>query len=379
MNKAALSVLGALCLSVAAVPSPARACGGLVSSDGTLGSDAQRAFYAVRDDRTELVVQLYVPQGGKGYGALLPVPVQPTLDPTPVAAADLDALEADTRPRIIDTTVSGGGGIGCGSAASDRALGGASNGGVIVGDTVAIGPLTAVSLSAQDGTALATWLGQNGFTLPAAAQRVADGYAGPGRWFVALKRNDTPTSRSSIGVHLTLPGDQRGFALRMAGISVATKASFTIFVAAPAGVAPALPFSGVTLTALDRTLAQQSYAAAVEQAVQARKGRAFVLEGVFNSTALPASLAALTKPGSKVTRLSTVLQAADLSEDVAFTAAAPESVPVVLAAAPRLLSMAGTGTASGPLTLAALAALCAVAWSRRASSGRRRSDAPAAP
>lgn len=375
MNKAALSVLGAvLCLSAAL--RPARACGGLVSSDGTLGSDAQRAFYAVRDDRTELVVQLYVPQGGKGYGVLLPVPVQPTLDQTPVAAADLDALEADTRPRVIDSTVSGGGGFGCG-AASDRALGGAGNGGVIIGDTVAIGPLTAVSLSAQDGTVLSTWLSQNGFVLPAAAQRVADGYAGPGRWFVALKRNDTPTSRSSIGVHLTMPGDQRSFALRMAGTSVATKASFTIFVAAPAGVAPALPFSGVTLTALDRKVAQSSYALAVEQAVQARKGRAFILEGVFNAAVLPATLGALTKPGSKVTRLSTVLQAADLAEDVAFTAAAPESVPVVLAAGPRLLSVTGTGTPSAPLILTALAVL-AFAW-RRATPGRRRSGAPAAP
>lgn len=355
MRRSVLCPLLALGLALT-LPARAHACGGLVSSDGSLGSDAQRAFYAVRGDRTELVLQIVVPQGGKGYGALVPLSAEPTIDSAPVAASDLEQLESATQPVLRDLRSSGGGGIGCGAAASDKALGGANGGGVLVGSTVAIGPVTAVSLSAATGAALRDWLTQNGYVVPAAAQRVVDGYAGAGRWLLALKRNDTPSAASSIGVHVTLPGDQRGFALRMAGISVSGKASFTVFVAAPAGVAPAAPFQAATLTDLNPSQALAAYPLAVESLVRARGGRAWLLEGVFDASAvLPAALGKLSAPGSKLTRLSAVFQAADLTEDVAFTASAPPSVPtqiVVSANAPPTLPRGGE-----LLLLGAMAAL----------------------
>lgn len=159
LDRSLLLLSGALLC--AAAPA-ARACGGLVQpAAGAVGLDAQRAFYAVHSDRSEWVVQVFVPESKNGYGLLLPVPGEPTLDPTPVDAG---------RP-------------------------------------VHIGPITAVSLSAQSGAALATWLQQNGYALPGGGQRVVDGYTGPGTFLVAIKRNDSPSGgASSIGVHLTLPG-----------------------------------------------------------------------------------------------------------------------------------------------------------------------------
>lgn len=160
----------------------ALACGGLVQdvADGAVGQDAQRAFLAVHDGRTEVVLQVAVPAAGSPYGVLVPTPVQPQIDPEPVASKELDTLEANTRPKIVLSS-SGGGGGGCAAKAED--LGGEGvPGGVIVGSQVEVGPVTAVSLSATDGAALSAWLTQSGFVLPANAQRIIDGYAGPGRW-----------------------------------------------------------------------------------------------------------------------------------------------------------------------------------------------------
>src|SRR5690348_4002690 len=80
----------------------ARACGGglVTVTPGEVDQNAQRIFVSVRGDKTEIVTQVGVPQAGADYGVLLPVPNQPTLDPTPVSSTDFDALNRRTAPQI---------------------------------------------------------------------------------------------------------------------------------------------------------------------------------------------------------------------------------------------------------------------------------------
>ena len=211
----------------------ARACGGGVVAStqaGTLGADAQRIFISVRGGMTDVITQIGVPQTTADYGVLIPVPSEPTLDATPVASADIDRLFARTAPTIVvQASDDDGGGCGCGSTKA-----GSPSGAAQVSQPVTIGPVTAVTLTADTGAAINTWLVDNGFALPGSSQSIVNSYAGPGRYFIAIRRSDAAASGgpTSVGVHFTLAGDERGLPLRFASIGAADRVSFTVLVAA---------------------------------------------------------------------------------------------------------------------------------------------------
>jgi hypothetical protein len=310
-------------------PVSAWACGGGLVSVGTgnLGADRQRIFLSVRGATTEVITEVSVPATTADYGVLLPVPAAPTLDPQPVAAADLDTLDRVTAPQVFATSSSdSGGGCGCplGAGGGSNATNGGTDRGVDASAPIDIGPVTAVVLTADTGDAVNAWLAANGFALPPDGPALVDAYAGTGRFFVAIRRNDSaaPGGVTSVGVHFSLPGDARALPLRFAHLGAAATVSFTVFVAAPTAVAPALPFEALTLSDLNASLLRApGYAAALAAAVAARNHEAFIIEGVFpgNSwTGLLPAVTALIDPAASVTRLSTILPAAALTTDVAL-------------------------------------------------------------
>src|SRR5262245_5960350 len=185
-----LLLVGAALL-LPALPRPAAACGGggVASVNSGVLANAQRIFMSVRAATTEVVVQIGVPATTADYGVLIPVPSEPTLDPQPVAEADLVALDEITAPKIYVYESSHSSDIGCGCGAdskgSDNAGGGTpADGGVSVSEPVDIGPVTAVVLSADTGDALAAWLNDNGFALSADGQAIVAAYAGAGNFFI---------------------------------------------------------------------------------------------------------------------------------------------------------------------------------------------------
>jgi len=312
-----------------AAPRAARACGGgLVNiAAATVAADRQRIFLSVHAATTDVITEVSVAATTSDYAVLLPVGGFPTLDPRPVPAVELDGLDQVTAPHVYVSSPGGDdAGCGCfGAAGSNKA--GDPRGGIEVGAPIAIGPVTAVVLSAEAGDAVSEWLATNGFSLPAGGPALVDAYAGPGRYFIALRRNDTsaPGNATSVGVHFTLPGDARALPLRFARIGAAAQVSFTVFVAAAAPVAPALPFDTLTLTDLDApTLRAAGYASALRAAVAAHANQAFVIEGVLGPGELSAgaypTVAALIDTTSSLTRLSTSLPSAALTTDVALDA-----------------------------------------------------------
>jgi hypothetical protein len=354
----------ALALAAGPLAREAHACGaGAVTRSGSVGVDAQRIFLSVRGGKTELVVQVVVPHSPSDYGALIPLPAQPAIDPQPVAAAELDALDRATQVRIVDPDGDGGGGCGCGADA-DSGPGG--RGGVLV-ETVAIGPVTAASLRADDAGALNAWLTDNGFVIPAGQRALVDAYAGPGRFFVALKRSAaTPDAPDSLGVHFTLDGDQRGLPLRFTRLGAASRVAYTVFVAAAQAAGPSAPFTTFGIDQLDRAAAFASYPDAVAAAVAARGGRAFVAEYRGALPPLGARLAALAGSEQTLTRYSTVLESATIADDTDFYGAAPATVPT---------TASGSGPADrAPLGpgVAVLAAAVALVVGRRHPRDRRR-------
>src|SRR5689334_164977 len=113
-------------VAVAGVATPrlADACGagGVVSTSiaGNVGSDAQRVILAVNGSdqggpaTTDIVVQIGVPKTTERYGALIPVPSEPTLDPSPISSLAIDQLDEATAPKIVSQGEdSGSSGCGC--------------------------------------------------------------------------------------------------------------------------------------------------------------------------------------------------------------------------------------------------------------------------
>jgi MYXO-CTERM domain-containing protein len=292
--------------------------------DSGLGNSAQRILLSVHGSVTEVVTQIAVPDGSEDYGALIPVPAQPTLDATPVAEADLDALDDATKPTVY-LTEDEPGGCTCIPVAGDD--GGEALPAIQLSEPVEIGPVTATVLTAETSAALQGWLDDHGFVIPDASLPTVDAYVGSGKYFIALRGNAARSAGpSSIGLHFTLPGDQRALPLRFVSIGAAPRVAFTVFVMANTLIAPSTPFAALTLGDLDAgLLREQRYADAVERAVAEHNGRGFVLErgseAKYMLQGLPERLRPWIAPDALVTRMSSVLSRESMTADVSFDTA----------------------------------------------------------
>src|SRR4051794_24762400 len=171
--------LGRWCLGaivfVVACPARVLACGGggvTTTSQKEVTANAQRIVISVTErGTTETIVQIGVPATTTDYGVLIPTPTEPALDAMPVSESSLHPLDKDTRPSIVtaDDTLHEDTGCGCAFVAggdddSAAAPGGANAGnGVSASEPTNIGPVSAVTLTATDATALSAWLDENGF------------------------------------------------------------------------------------------------------------------------------------------------------------------------------------------------------------------------
>jgi uncharacterized protein DUF2330 len=332
---APLAVIAAA-FAVAIAPRPVAACGGggVTSTSSGVVANAQRIFMSVRAATTDIVVEIGVPATSADWGALIPTPAEPTLDAQPISEADLAALDAATAPTILVSQPGGGSDDGCGCpfvAGTKANSGGGStvvDAGVTVSAPVNVGPVQAVSLTADTADAVQTWLASNGFSLTADGQAIVAAYAGTGRYFIAIRRSDTATTGAptSIGLHYTLPGGHQKLSLGFARLGAAPTVAFTLWNVTAGASAPQAPFVPVLLTALDQpTLRQGRYADAVSAAVAAHDNQAFVLEGESDKTTLTgrgvgAGLLGLVDDGATITRMSTIVPAAALTTDATFGA-----------------------------------------------------------
>ena len=308
----------------------AHACVALLQAQGgVVEQNGQVAILSAHDGVTDNIFVIDVPAAGNAFGVLIPVPEEPVIDPNEVSTAAIDALEASTRPTFERGAADGdSGGCGCGVPLSGDALG--VNRGVITGDPVDIGPVTAQWVSGTAGNAVADWLADQGFVLPAGADAVLDAYTNQGLGFLAFTRNETSTGAARVGVKFTLDGDRRVYALRMSQIGSAALMGFTIFVGheGDAALAPDAPYAQIGVDELGDggIIADGDYKGAVATAVSEAGGKAFVVESSGPAANLSSDAAALFASGAFVTRLSTVAAPAELDSDVTFTTASTETV-----------------------------------------------------
>jgi hypothetical protein len=300
-----------------------------MSSSGVV-MGAQRVIMSVRaGGTTDMIVQVTVPWTTGDYGVLIPVPSEPTLDNQPVSSAELDALARATAPRIEIHESSSGMGCGCGEVTSA----GAPRGGVFVSESVNIGPVVAVSLTGDNADAVRAWLTEHKFLLPSGDAETLTRYVSTGSYFIAIRRSETAATGgpTSVGIHYTLQGDHRKLSLGFTKIGAPTILGFTLFIAAPQATGPSAPFAALTLNDLDATrLRSDDYVGAVEAAVASRSSKAFVLEGTTlqsNVASYAPRIAQFMDDGAVITRATTVVGRAQLSDDVAFAAPFSGNIP----------------------------------------------------
>jgi hypothetical protein len=346
------------------------------ASQSEVVANAQRIVISVRPSgTTETIVQIGVPATTADYGVLIPTPTEPTLDSMPISAEALDNLEASSRPKIVKeyTSADSDSGSGCGClpiAGGDDSSSGAPGTGqpVTASQPTNIGPVTAVTLTATDATALNDWLDANGFAIPDERQDLLANYVGPGRYFIAVKRNDATADggATSIGLHYTLQGDHRLLSLAFARLGAAPTVAFTVFLFGTRGF-PSPPFQTLTLNDLDaKLLAKDDYEGAVQAAVKAHGSKAFVIEAAATPPSTTAYLpTSVVDPNSGFFRMTTVLAADDLTEDATFFA--PNGVTV-----PTSRTIEVSGGAPVPAS-AGVFGLVALAWRARRRRTRRSS------
>ena len=225
------------------VPSLLLADGGffyLTGEAADLAQTRQEALLAVHpggNKVTYVVRNLYDGQASE-FAWVLPVPNTPTDVVAQDSSALFDGLDAATRPNFMISPTYTGGGVGCacGCPASGMQAG-ASSEIVQVEASGQAGIYRWAALTSTGSDALLGWLNANGYSVPAAAGPVLDGYIGQGMHFLAVRvrENTAPTAggQSEIPpIQFTVATTQRFYPMTISQVSAAAETEVILYVLA---------------------------------------------------------------------------------------------------------------------------------------------------
>lgn len=246
----ALSTALALC-----APSEAGACGGgsfyqeNVSSSETIATTGHRVVISLSKTQTVLWDQIEFKGAPEDFAWVYPVKPGAVLE----VATDAwtEALFGSTNKVVYSPTVTcydegsytGDEGGGCNTSCAPGADGGGvRNGGgeftvggegddpVQVVHSATAGPYETVTISSAVPGAIAQWLTDNGYKVPAEATPILDAYAADGYDFIALRL--TPGNGVSLmkPVRVITPGPTTTFPMRMLAVGAAEEVALTLFV-----------------------------------------------------------------------------------------------------------------------------------------------------
>jgi len=318
-----------------------------VADAGTSGD--QRGIILFDGTQETLILQTVAQDPQSGYAWIIPTPhVVPEGAVTEIDTTVFDDMDYLTAPVILDDTApgySGGGKFGCGIMGAAPGDGnGAGHQAVTVWGTTRVGDYEVSVLTASDSAALTTWLTDHGYALPSAAEPVLARYIHDEWAFTAVRVATLPAERSRLSLDplaLTFPVTKAVFPLVISQVSAAPSevSAVQIYVLADSHV-DATPYATVALDTSELRGSDAFDAYAERAREQSTSGEpAFVVEfSSFVATdSVPEALRGLpgfpnlagsqgNETGAHVTRVRAYLGAADMFEDVVFTAA-PDNAP----------------------------------------------------
>jgi hypothetical protein len=269
------------------------------------------------------------------FAWLVPMLESPVLIGTarPDLFGDLDQA---TAPRFTYTysggasTVSSGGGMGCGSAmrsgGDDDAFGGdgmETDPEVTLLDRQHVGPYEVVVLEAETAQDLRDWLLQHDYEIPAVAEPVLEQYVQEGKKFAAFRLSDGEGVGAIEPVVLRIPGNEPCIPLRLTPVSSEPVVTVSAIVLG-AGLTRPVNFSdtAMNLDAIQPTSpVTTDYPDRLRDAARILRGRAVETEYATPAGAVSAltdAANAMLSRSAFVTRLSTRIAPEEMTEDPIF-------------------------------------------------------------
>ncbi len=241
-----LGVLAGVSLALAlCAPSEASACGGgefwQVTAGESVAATGHRVVISLSKTQTVLWDQIQF-QGDPADFAWV-YPAKPGTYVEVATDAWAESADAITTKRIQSPTVecadfgseSSGSGCGCGSAGDKDGgnlgqAGGDQNTDVTVVHSGTTGPYDTVTIKSDVPGAIATWLGDNGYNVPADVSPILDEYAAAGFDFIALRLTPDKGVAQMKPVRVVTPGPTTTFPMKMLSAGAADKVALDVMV-----------------------------------------------------------------------------------------------------------------------------------------------------
>lgn len=215
-------------------PSDAHACGGCVAPPMTNTIvNAHRMALSVSPKQTVLWDQIRYDGDPEDWGWILPVKPGAVIELS--TDAWFETLDAATSTTVFAPPLNCNSGpdvgCGCGSFASDSAVGGefGGGGGVTVVHRGTVGPFQTVTLSTETPGVLDDWLTQAGYTIPADTAPVIDAYIEEGFDFIALRLQPGKGVQEMKPVRVVQPGISPTLPLRMVAVGTGANVDITLY------------------------------------------------------------------------------------------------------------------------------------------------------
>jgi hypothetical protein len=271
--------------------SAALACGGFFCDNAAPVDQAgERIVFAVGEGSIEMHVQVQYEGPSEEFSWLLPVPELPELL---LSADDLFVrLGQVTAPLFVPTFEVTGTCASSGFGTKDFAISDSGEvdedgGGVTVVGEQQVGPYDAQILTADDVTALTTWLTENGYDIYPGSEEKLGLYVQEGGYFVGLKLRKDRGTGDLAPVALRFSGADPMIPLALTAVAVTDDMPLQPFVL---GSARAVPENYLHVTinpfAVDWLNRGSNYAAVVGRAADEAGGQAFATDfaGAVGST-----------------------------------------------------------------------------------------------
>src|SRR5580704_3641388 len=214
----------------------AAACGGCFHPPTQTASDItdERMLLAASTSQSTLYDQIEYSGNPTSFAWVLPI--HGTVDVGLSADVLFDSIDALTATQIVPPVPNCppppncGGGSSSGGAFGASANAGAEAPTVTVTKAENVGPYATVQLHSTDSSALANWLAQHGFNIPADVVPVINEYVTEGFDFLAMKLLPNQGVQAMRPVRVTTQGASLSLPLRMAAVGTGTTVGITIWV-----------------------------------------------------------------------------------------------------------------------------------------------------
>ncbi|NUP14316.1 MAG: DUF2330 domain-containing protein [Polyangiaceae bacterium] len=230
----ALSTIPFLLIPILATADDAVACGGcFVQQTENTQVTGHRMVLGVSTTQTTLYDQITYSGAPEEFAWVLPIKGQVEVALSSDAMfAHLENITAVTvnSPQINCNPGGCPSFNGAGGSAAGGEEGGAGGGGVDIIAQQVVGPYETVQLSASDPGALANWLSQHGYNIPADIQPVIDAYVAEDFDFLALRLVPGEGIDSMRPVAITTPGAAPALPLRMVAAGTGAVTPITLWI-----------------------------------------------------------------------------------------------------------------------------------------------------